>query len=78
MRAAPPHTAIRKGAERRRASKRRQSGTNSQYLASAYGLTFYTAKRKHVRMFMNHLAKPGGPQPHESRPVCLVQDARLL
>ena len=42
----------------------------SQYLASVFGVTFYTAKRKHVRMFMNHLAKPGGPQPHDSRLQC--------
>lgn len=42
----------------------------SQYLASAFGLTFYTARRKHVRMFMNHLSKPGGPKPHDSRLQC--------
>lgn len=42
----------------------------SQYLASAFGVTFYTAKRKHVRMFMNHLTKPGGPKPHEARLQC--------
>lgn len=39
----------------------------SQYLASVFGLTFYSAKRKHVRMFMNHLSKPGGPKPHDAR-----------
>lgn len=42
----------------------------SQYLASAFGVTSYTTKRKHVRMFMNHLAKPGGPKPHEARSQC--------
>lgn len=42
----------------------------SHYLASVFGLSFYTARRKHVRMFMNHLAKPGGPKPHESRLQC--------
>ncbi|MGN6816552.1 MAG: hypothetical protein ACTHK3_10795 [Solirubrobacterales bacterium] len=30
----------------------------SHYLASVFGVSFYTARRKHVRMFMNHLAKP--------------------
>lgn len=42
----------------------------SQYLGSAFGLTFYTARRKHVRMFMNPLSKPGGPKPHDSRLHC--------
>jgi integrase len=42
----------------------------SQYLASVFGVTFYSAKRKHVRMFMNHLAKPGGPKPHDARLQC--------
>jgi integrase len=42
----------------------------SQYLASVFGLTFYSAKRKHVRMFMNHLSKPGGPKPHDARLQC--------
>jgi integrase len=42
----------------------------SQYLASAHGKTFYTAQRKHVRLFMNHLAREGGRQPHRSRIPC--------
>jgi site-specific recombinase XerD len=42
----------------------------SHYLASVFGVTFYTARRKHVRMFMNHLSKRGGPKPHEARLQC--------
>jgi integrase len=43
----------------------------SHYLNSVFGVTFYSAKRKHVRMFMNHLAKPGGAKPHEARLQCV-------
>jgi hypothetical protein len=42
----------------------------SQYLASVHGKTFYTARRKHVRLFMGHLGKHGGVKPHESRLRC--------
>lgn len=42
----------------------------SQYLASAHGRDFYTAQRKHVRLFMNHLEKPGGKSPDRSRIPC--------
>lgn len=42
----------------------------SQYLASVHGVTFYTAKQKHVRLFMGHLEKPGGANPHDSRLRC--------
>lgn len=42
----------------------------SQYLASAHGKTFYTAQRKHVRLFMNHLEGEGGQKPHRSRIPC--------
>jgi integrase len=42
----------------------------SQYLASAHGMTFYSCRSKHVRLFMGHLARPGGPSPHSSRLSC--------
>lgn len=42
----------------------------SQYLASAHGKTFYTAQKKHVRLFMGHLEQPGGESPHRSRLRC--------
>jgi integrase len=42
----------------------------SQNLASAHGLTFYTARKKHVRLFMSHLEKAGGQRPHDSRLRC--------
>jgi integrase len=42
----------------------------SQYLASAHGKTFYSCRSKHVRLFMGHLARPGGPNPHSSRLGC--------
>jgi integrase len=42
----------------------------SQYLASAQGGTFYSARRKHVRLFMGHLEKAGGERPHASRLRC--------
>lgn len=42
----------------------------SQYLASAQGKTFYTARPKHVRLFMGHLEKPGGERPHAARLRC--------
>jgi integrase len=42
----------------------------SQYLASAHGETFYTARPKHVRLFMAHLEKEGGTQPHDARLRC--------
>jgi len=41
-----------------------------QYLASAQGQTFYTARPKHVRLFMGHLEKAGGAKPHEARLRC--------
>lgn len=42
----------------------------SHYLASVHGATFYTARRKHIRLFMGHLEKPGGAKPHDSRLRC--------
>jgi integrase len=42
----------------------------SQYLASVHGVSFYEAKRKHVRLFMGHLEQPGGERPHDSRLRC--------
>jgi integrase len=42
----------------------------SQYLASVFGVSLYTARPKHVRMFMNHLEKQGGVSPHDSRLRC--------
>ncbi len=42
----------------------------SQYLASAHGVDFYGARKKHVRLFMSHLEKAGGAKPHESRLRC--------
>jgi integrase len=42
----------------------------SMYLASAHAVTFYAARRKHVRLFMGHLEKPGGKKPHSSRLRC--------
>src|SRR5580765_588891 len=42
----------------------------SQYLASVHGKTFYTAGKKHVRLFMLHLQKGGGHKPHSSRLRC--------
>ena len=42
----------------------------SHYLASAHGETFYSARRKHVRLFMSHLEKPGGDSPHAARLRC--------
>jgi integrase len=41
-----------------------------QYLASVHARTFYTARPKHVRLFMGHLQKHGGEKPHESRLRC--------
>jgi integrase len=40
------------------------------YLASGHGVNFYEAKKKHVRLFMGHLEKPGGHRPHEARLRC--------
>lgn len=42
----------------------------SQYLASAHGVDFYDARKKHVRLFMIHLEKEGGEKPHDSRLRC--------
>jgi integrase len=42
----------------------------SHYLASVHGATFYTARKKHVRLFMGHLEKPGGDKPHDARLRC--------
>lgn len=41
-----------------------------QYLASAHGATFYTARKKHVRLFMTHLENVGGEHPDSSRLRC--------
>lgn len=42
----------------------------SQYLASVHRKTFYTARRKHVLLFMAHLEQKGGAKPDESRLHC--------
>ena len=42
----------------------------SRYLASVHRKTFYTARRKHVRLFMSHLERPGGEKPHDARLRC--------
>lgn len=42
----------------------------SQYLASVYGLTFYGAQKKHIRLFMGHLEKAGGAKPDHARLGC--------
>lgn len=42
----------------------------SQYLASTHGVDFYTARRKHVRLYMSHLERQGGSKPHASRLRC--------
>lgn len=39
------------------------------YLES-HGLTFVTLQRRHVRLFMAHLAEHGGPKPHDLRLRC--------
>ncbi len=49
---------------------RRSLGHFSEYLASSHGETFYTARRKHVLLFMAHLEKQGGAKPDESRLLC--------
>lgn len=48
----------------------------SQYLASVHGLDFYSAKSKHVRLFMSHLQQEGGAQPHAARLGCFWCKAR--
>jgi integrase len=48
----------------------------SQYLVSAHGQDFYTAKSKHVRLFMSHLEREGGAQPHDLRLNCAWCKAR--
>jgi integrase len=45
-------------------------GHLSEYLHSVHGASFYTAKRKHIVMFVSHLQKPGGEKPHSSRFGC--------
>ncbi len=42
----------------------------SGYLESTHGVSFYTAQRKHVVMFVSHLQKHGGAVPHKSRAAC--------
>lgn len=49
---------------------RRSLGHFSEYLASSHGETFYSARRKHVLLFMAHLEKQGGAKPDESRLLC--------
>ncbi|HTT95487.1 MAG TPA: hypothetical protein VMF55_12505 [Solirubrobacterales bacterium] len=41
-----------------------------QYLASAQGVDFYGCRSKHVRLFMAHLERAGGANPHPSRLAC--------
>lgn len=48
----------------------------SYYLASAQGVDFYSAKRKHVRLFMRHLEREGGAHPHTSRLGCAWCEAK--
>lgn len=42
----------------------------AQYLASVHERDFYTCRSKHVRLFMAHLERPGGVNPHRSRLTC--------
>ncbi len=42
----------------------------SSYLASVYGEDFYTARRKHVLLFLAHLEKQGGRKPDDARLRC--------
>jgi hypothetical protein len=42
----------------------------AQYLASVHERDFYTCRSKHVRLFMAHLERPGGVDPHRSRLTC--------
>jgi len=42
----------------------------AQYLASVHERDFYTCRSKHVRLFMGHLERPGGVNPHRSRLTC--------
>jgi hypothetical protein len=41
-----------------------------QYLASAQGVDFCGCRSKHVRLFMAHLERQGGADPHPSRLAC--------
>ncbi len=41
-----------------------------QYLASAQAVDFYGCRSKHVRLFMAHLERQGGADPHPSRLAC--------
>jgi integrase len=45
-------------------------GHYSDYLASVHSRNLYTAQRKHVLMFIDHLREQGGRQPDESRINC--------
>jgi integrase len=40
------------------------------YLDSAQSVSFYSARRRHVNLFMAHLEKPGGRTPHPLRLPC--------
>lgn len=39
----------------------------SEYLRSPFGEDFYTARRRHVLLFMAHLEKRGGKDPDNAR-----------
>lgn len=41
-----------------------------EYLSSAHGVTLLEAKRKHLRLFMEHLKRPGGAKPDGLRLPC--------
>ncbi len=45
-------------------------GHFAEYLESAHRRNFYTAKRKHIAMFLDHLGEPGGAVPAQSRLAC--------
>ncbi len=42
----------------------------AQFLAGVQGKDFYGCRSKHVRLFMAHLERPGGANPHRSRLAC--------
>ena len=51
-------------------------GHYRDYLGDKHGVTVLTAEMGHVLKFMDHLAQPGGENPHESRDGCSYCSAR--
>lgn len=60
----------REVAPRTLAKYRRHIEHLDEYLASAHSLTLLDARRKHLRLFMTHLASCGGPKPDPLRLPC--------